>query len=151
MIRTQEPRAGVAGLPNVLAANADGGGDTSLGQIATNFNLPVASGAPAGAIVTRLVGSDIATALGLTAQSSSPVLLLCRRLVDAGHDPATLMHAYRGDTLALIVRSIGDAARLEIRGDGVGFRPSPKMGAASPIAPNASARTRHRAMPGTAE
>jgi hypothetical protein len=35
---------------------------------------------------------------------------LCRKLVAAGHDPATVMHVYRGQTLALKVRAIGEAA-----------------------------------------
>jgi hypothetical protein len=102
-------------------------------------------------ITARLDGSDTCTALGLTARSSSPVLDLSRKLVGAGYDPAIPMHIYRGDTLALRIRSIGEAARLEIRGDGIGFRPSAKMGAGPPIAPNAPARTEHRARPGAAE
>ena len=90
-------------------------------------------GAPAGVIVGQLVGSDIATALGLTAQSSSPVLLLCRELVAAGYDPATPMHVVRGDTLALIVRSIGEAIRLRIGSHGVGFEADPQCGARPPM------------------
>jgi len=37
----------------------------------------------------ELVGDDSCSALGITVRSSSPVLALCRKLVDAGHDPAT--------------------------------------------------------------
>jgi hypothetical protein len=62
------------------------------------------------------------------------VLELCRRLLAAGYDPATLLLAYRGDMLCLIVRSIGEAAGLEINGDGTGFRRCRKPDAASPIA-----------------
>jgi hypothetical protein len=102
-------------------------------------------GAQPGAIVARLVGSDIATAFGLTATSPSPVLLLCRRLADAGHDPATPLHVYRGDSLALIIRSIGEAARLEINGKGTGFVTRHAVGTGSPVAPNAPALTGHRA------
>ena len=79
-------------------------------------------GAPAGAIVATLVGSDIAVALGLTAQSSSPVIAICRKLIEAGYDPTTPMHVLRGETLALTVRSIGEGSALEINGDGTGFR-----------------------------
>jgi hypothetical protein len=96
-------------------------------------------------IRATLSGDDIVTALGITAQSSSPVLALCRQLVAAGHDPATPMHVFRGDTLALIIRSIGDAARLEINGDGNGFRARRQPDACPPIAPNAPALTGHRA------
>ena len=55
-------------------------------------------------------------------RASAPVLALCRELVEAGHDPACELHVYRKGVLALRVRSIGQAARLSIRGDGVGFR-----------------------------
>ncbi|MFY9839327.1 MAG: hypothetical protein WAK55_23200 [Xanthobacteraceae bacterium] len=48
---------------------------------------------------------------------------MCRKLVEAGHDPATPLEAWRGKTLCLLVRSIGEAARLEVSGEGVGFRP----------------------------
>jgi hypothetical protein len=51
-------------------------------------------------------------------------------LVDAGDKPDTRLNIYRGDTLALKVRSIGEAAGLEVGGDGVGFRHNGKPGAA---------------------
>jgi len=54
--------------------------------------------------------------------TSAPVLELCRALVAAGHDPASRLDAYRGDVLCLQVRSIGEAARLEINGHGTGFK-----------------------------
>jgi len=41
----------------------------------------------------------------------------------------------------LIVRSIGEAAALEINGEGTGFRPRRQPDAGSPVAPNAPART----------
>jgi hypothetical protein len=53
-------------------------------------------------------------------KSQSPVLALCRKLIDAGHDPATALEVYRGDTLALRVGSIGQAARLKIGSSGSG-------------------------------
>jgi hypothetical protein len=73
----------------------------------------------------------------VTVTSSSPVLALCRKLFERGHDPARPLHAYRGDTLALRVRSIGEAARLEVNGGGTGFRPATRSGAGPPIAPTA--------------
>jgi hypothetical protein len=92
-------------------------------------------GAAVGGIVATLSGSDTCTALGVTAQSSSPVLLLCRHLTDAGHDPATPMQVFRGETLALTVRAIGEAARLEINAYGTGFRPRREADAAPPVRP----------------
>jgi hypothetical protein len=47
---------------------------------------------------------------------------VCQALIDAGHDAATPLHAYRGDMLCLKVRSIGEGARLVPAGNSVGFR-----------------------------
>ena len=96
-------------------------------------------------IRATLSGDDIVTALGITAQSSSPVILLCRRLLDAGHDPALPLVAVRGQTVCLKIRSIAEAAALEINAYGTGFRPRRGADAGSPAAPIAPARTRHRA------
>ena len=90
-------------------------------------------GAAAGAIVATLTGSDTASAEGISITGASPVLALCRKLIVYGFDPAIPIHVFRGDTLALTVRSIGEGARLEIRGDGVGFRRLPKLGAGPPM------------------
>jgi len=92
-------------------------------------------------IAAALSGSDTCTALGLTAQSGSPVLLLCRKLVAAGHDPTTPMQVFRGDVLALIVRSIGEGAGLRIGSHAVGFARDPECGASPSIAANDPART----------
>jgi hypothetical protein len=66
------------------------------------------------AIHGELIGDDRAVALGIEAQSSAAVLALCRALVTAGHDPTTRMEVYRGPMLALVVRSIGEAAALDV-------------------------------------
>ena len=66
------------------------------------------------AIRAELIGDDRATALGIEARSAAPVLALCRALIAAGIDPASPMHVYRGATLALMVRSIGEAAALDV-------------------------------------
>jgi hypothetical protein len=47
---------------------------------------------------------------------------LCRAMIDAGHDAATPLHAYRGNMLCLKVRSIGEGARLVPASNSVGFR-----------------------------
>jgi hypothetical protein len=87
-------------------------------------------------IRAELIGSDICTALGITSRSSTPVLALCRALVEAGHHPATPLEAYRGDVLCLRVRAIGEGAALAINDEGTGFRPYGKPVAASPMRQN---------------
>lgn len=73
------------------------------------------------AIRADLIGSTSCTAAGITVTSPTPVLSLCRRLLEAGHDPATRLDVYRGAVLALTVRSIGEAAQLEINSKGTDF------------------------------
>jgi hypothetical protein len=51
-------------------------------------------------VLGQMIGSDKATALGLTVRGPSPVLALCRALVAAGVDPNRPLHAYRGDCFA---------------------------------------------------
>jgi hypothetical protein len=62
-----------------------------------------------------LVGSNTCSAAGIVATGNAPVLSLCRRLIAAGHPPGSRLEAYRGNTLALRVRSIGEAAKLTVR------------------------------------
>jgi hypothetical protein len=68
-------------------------------------------------IEAELFGSNECRALGITAKSDSPVLALCRKLVDAGHDPTTPLEAYRADMLCLRVKSIGQGAELQVNGN----------------------------------
>jgi hypothetical protein len=82
-------------------------------------------------IDAELSKDDICSALSITVQAPSPVLALCRKLIALGHDPSTPLDAWRGDVLCLRIRSIGEAARLSIRGDGVGFRCGAEMVGAS--------------------
>ena len=82
--------------------------------------------APSQPIRAELHGSDTCTAEGITARGQAPTLTLCRLLVDAGVNPHRPLHAYRGDTLCLTVRSIGNGALLRIRGNGVGFEIAPE-------------------------
>jgi hypothetical protein len=71
------------------------------------------------AIRAQMTG-DTCRALGITTQSDSPVLALCRKLVDAGHDPSMPLEVYRGDVLALRVKSIGQGAQLRIATNSTG-------------------------------
>jgi hypothetical protein len=73
-------------------------------------------------IYAEIVGDDFCQAIGLTARSASPVLALCRKLLESGVDPRTRLEAYRGDVLCLHVRSIGEAAGLEVNSAGTGFK-----------------------------
>ena len=65
-------------------------------------------------IHATLTGSDRCEAEGYTARGSAPVLALCRQLCAAGFDPGRPLHAYRGDTLSLVVRTIGEGAALTV-------------------------------------
>ncbi len=82
-------------------------------------------------IRAELIGATTCTAAGITAQSATPVLALCRQLLAAGLDPDTALAVYRSATLNLKVHSIGEAAGLTIRDDNrgvprlVAYRPGP--------------------------
>jgi len=90
----------------------------------------------ASALRADLIGSNTCTAHGITGRGSTPVLAQCRQLLAAGLDPDQAMEVYRGATLALHVRSIGEAAGLEINGHGTGFRRAGNGGTAPPIENN---------------
>jgi hypothetical protein len=67
---------------------------------------PPTSTAATNKITAILTGSDACTALGIAATG---VIGLSRKLLAAGHGPSTPLDAYRGKTLCLRVRSIGQA------------------------------------------
>ena len=74
------------------------------------------------AIIAELSSDTFATALGITVQSPSPVLALCRKLIEVStYGPETPLDAYRATTLCLRVRSIGEGAALAINSKGTGF------------------------------
>jgi hypothetical protein len=52
--------------------------------------------------------------LGFTGSGSTPVLALCRRLVEAGYDPNSSLRVYRGGLLVLVVSHVGPAAEFTI-------------------------------------
>jgi hypothetical protein len=74
-------------------------------------------------ITAELIGNDTCTALGVTARGHAPVLRLCRLLVEGGLDPARPLLVYRGETLALRVRMIGEGAALTVRQSTTDGRP----------------------------
>ena len=74
-----------------------------------------------GNIVAAGKGETYAACGGIEVKGSAPVLAMCRKLVEAGYEPAEPLEAYRGDVLCLKVRTIGDGAKLVINRNGVGF------------------------------
>jgi hypothetical protein len=68
-------------------------------------------------IQVTLLGSDRCEANGIVARGHAPVLGLCRALLAAGHHQNRPLLAYRGDTLALVIQSIGEGARLAVEDD----------------------------------
>jgi hypothetical protein len=83
------------------------------------------------AVRAELIGSNTCTANDVTACGHAPVLILCRELIAAGCDPDRALEVYRGATLALRVRSIGAAAKLDVNSKGTGFirhRPAVRRG-----------------------
>jgi hypothetical protein len=72
------------------------------------------------AIRAEYLGATTCTAAGITARASAPVLALCRELLAAGLDPDQAMEVFRGATLALRMRSIGEAAELAVKDDNRG-------------------------------
>src|SRR5665811_847383 len=93
-------------------------------------------------IRAELIGSDTCTAVGITVRVGTPVLTLCRRLIEVGYDAATPLLVYRGEVLALTIRSIGQAARLEINSKGTGFIRHRAVRTAPPVRRNAPAHAR---------
>jgi hypothetical protein len=89
--------------------------------IGIGVTTPCPAAATSGpAIAAELIGSDRCTAIGITTRAYAPVLALCRRLIEAGIDPDRPLRVYRGDTLALVVRSIAEGARLTVEDNRLG-------------------------------
>jgi hypothetical protein len=120
-------------------ALGSGGNSDSKGQ-QNSSPAKYRSPSPASSCIrAEIVGDDSCTALGITVSGNAPVLRLCRALVNAGHDPALPLHAFRGATLALKVRTIGEGARLIVKTAGNGkpiFGAAPDGAGAPPISPN---------------
>jgi hypothetical protein len=69
-----------------------------------------------GTIITAtLIGNDTAQAGDITCRDKSPVFALCRALLAAGADPNSKLKCFRGDVLALTVKTIGIGARFTIK------------------------------------
>jgi hypothetical protein len=83
-------------------------------------------------IQASLIGSNKCTAEGITAYGPAPILKLCRELIKAGFHPGRPLHAYRGDVLCIVARTIGEAAGIDINGHGTGFIKRPEQGGTAP-------------------
>ena len=53
------------------------------------------------AVYAELFGSSTAIAFDIVGHGNTPILDLCRKLVEAGHDPGRALEAFRGKTLCL--------------------------------------------------
>jgi hypothetical protein len=102
---------------------------------------------PQASIRATLIGSNRCEAEGLSARGYVPVLDLCRVLVAAGYNPACPLEAWRGQTLCLRIRSIGEGALLTVEDDSRGtphlrrWRDrSKRYGAGSPVAQTGDGR-----------
>jgi hypothetical protein len=122
-----------------LKANRNLGGTTKTsGERDSDNHVSLGAQIP---IHATLTGSNCCQALGTTVRGYAPVLDLCRALVKAGHDPRRPLHSYRGDVLALKVRSIGEGARFTVRED----RAGPRFVAWEPFPRRVGARVREKA------
>jgi hypothetical protein len=81
----------------------------------------------------ELTGANTCTAGGITARGTAPALILCQQLLAQGLDPDTALAVFRNGTLALRIRSIGEAAELEINSKGTGFLPTRAVRTAPPV------------------
>jgi hypothetical protein len=87
----------------------------------------------------ELIGSDTCIVHGITTRGAAPVLMMCRQLLAAGLDPDAGLDVYRGEMLALRVRSISEGARLRVASHGVGFEALPQCTGGSYVVKNGPA------------
>ena len=81
------------------------------GRVVSGSSLQDFDQAP---IRATLIGSAHCEVDGIVARGHAPVLGLCRALLAAGYDPRRPLHAYRGDTIALRIRSIREGAAYTV-------------------------------------
>jgi hypothetical protein len=56
-------------------------------------------------IRAEIIGNNTATACNITCKGRTPILTLCRALFRKGYDPSLSLRCYRGDVLALTIRT----------------------------------------------
>ena len=69
------------------------------------------------AIRGEFYGSDYCVADGHTAYGHAPGLKMCRVLLEAGYEANRPLHIYRGDVLALKIKTIGWGAMYTVGED----------------------------------
>jgi hypothetical protein len=62
----------------------------------------------------ELIGDYTCAGQSMTVRAKAPVLTLCRLLLAQGYDPTTTLDVYRGNTVCLRVRSIGEGSGLTV-------------------------------------
>ena len=90
-------------------------------------------------IRAEIFGDDTAEACGVSVKSNAPILELCRRLIEAGRHPASPLEAWRGQTLALRVKTLAAGARLTVDENRMDYRPYRAFSHA-PVTPPVSLR-----------
>ena len=71
-------------------------------------------------LVAHLSDSRACTGVGITANATTPAIVLCRDLIAAGLDPDAALEVYRAGTLALRIRTLREGARLTVKTAGNG-------------------------------
>ena len=100
----------------------DGGEARRVDLLAGEINSRLTQNSNAKQVIRAdLTGDDECHADGITVHGATPILTLCARLIERGVHPDRKLLCFRGDVLALTVRSIGDGARLALNGKGTGF------------------------------
>jgi hypothetical protein len=69
---------------------------------------------PKTSIIASVEGSDLCRAEGYTVKDHSPVLAMCRTLVEAGLDPQRPLLAFRRDVLAMRIKTIELGAHFSV-------------------------------------
>jgi hypothetical protein len=98
----------------VLTGRGPRGIDLAGRQIGSVATPKISCQHAVGSIRAELFDGDRCSAEGITVVAGAPVLAICRKLIQAGHDPDRPLCAYRGGVLCLTVRSIGEAAALTV-------------------------------------
>ena len=72
-------------------------------------------------IRAELSSDSYCSALGMTVRSPSPILALCRKLIEVStYAPDAPLNVYRGNTLCISVAGIGEGAGLTVASAGNG-------------------------------
>jgi hypothetical protein len=78
--------------------------------------LPTAENFPPQVRIIRaeIIGENKCRAEGYTVQAPAPVFALCRKLIAVEFNPSMRLEAWRGNTLALTIRTLAEGAALSV-------------------------------------